>query len=198
MVAQDTLSTKDRIVAAAGRLFYRDGVRAVSVDQIAEDAGVTKRTLYYHFASKDDLVAAYLSSRDQPNLEQFRRWFAAGEGDAASRLRYMFGKLARAAQRPDWIGCGFLRTSAELAGMPGHPAIRAGIAHKKRIEVWLADTFAASGIAAPEALARQVTVLLDGAFASALMHRDPAYIEAAGEAAEALAAGMIARQAVVS
>jgi AcrR family transcriptional regulator len=63
-----TETTRERIVSAAAKLFYGEGIRAVSVDAVAEKAGVTKRTLYYHFDSKDDLIAAYLEGRDQPNL----------------------------------------------------------------------------------------------------------------------------------
>ena len=178
--------TRDRIVDAASALFYADGIRAVSVDAVAEKAGVTKKTLYYHFASKDDLVAAYLAGRDQPNLDAFARWFASADGDAAARTTAIFEKLAKAARRSDWRGCGFLRTSAELANLPGHPAIRIGRAHKKKFETWLTQRFAEAGIAEPETLARQVVVLLDGAFSTMLLHRDAAYIEAAGQAAAAL------------
>ncbi len=72
--------TRERIVAAAVKLFYSEGIRAVSVDAVAEKADVTKRTLYYHFDSKDDLIAAYLETRDQPNLAVYRRWFAETMG----------------------------------------------------------------------------------------------------------------------
>ncbi|MCV4655865.1 TetR/AcrR family transcriptional regulator, partial [Escherichia coli] len=80
-------ATRHRIVAASAKLFYDDGIRGVSVDAVADKAGVTKRTLYYHFQSKDDLVAAYLAARDQPNLELFKRWFAETEGDVAAKVR---------------------------------------------------------------------------------------------------------------
>ncbi|WP_442582319.1 TetR/AcrR family transcriptional regulator [Mesorhizobium sp. ASY16-5R] len=176
-------STRDRIVAAASELFYGEGIRAVSVDAVAEKAGLTKRTLYYHFASKDDLIAAYLQQREQPNLARFRRWYAEAEGDAAEKTRAVFRNLARSARRPSWKGCAFLRTSAELANMPGHPAIKIGAAHKKDFEIWFAATFEAEGLANAALLARQVVLLLDGSFAVVLLHRDPAYMEAAGEAA---------------
>ncbi len=61
------IPTRERIISAAAKLFYNEGIRSVSVDAVAEEAGVTKRTLYYHFASKDDLIGAYLEARDQPN-----------------------------------------------------------------------------------------------------------------------------------
>ena len=69
---RDGSKTRATILAAATALFYEEGVRAASIDAVAERAGVTKRTLYYHFASKDDLVAAYLEGRDQPTLELYK------------------------------------------------------------------------------------------------------------------------------
>ncbi len=179
-------NTRERIVSAASRLFYAEGIRAVGVDAVAEAAGVTKRTLYYHFKSKDDLIAAYLEGRDQPNLKLFQKWFSETEGDVASKVEGIFVNLARAARHPKWKGCGFLRTSAELASMPGHPAIRIGAAHKKKFEDWLRQACEAEGIVAPEALARQVLLLLDGSFAVVLLHRDPSYMETAGAAAASL------------
>lgn len=180
--------TRERIVAAANRLFYRDGIRGVSVDAVAAEAGVTKRTLYYHFASKDDLVAAYLAGRDQPNLALFKRWFDEAGGDLPSKVQAIFDHLARAARHPKWKGCGFLRTSAELANLPGHPAIRIGAAHKKKFEHWMAQTFTDAGIASASQLARQILLLLDGSFAVVLLHRDASYMETAGEAAASLVA----------
>jgi AcrR family transcriptional regulator len=180
------LSTRDRIVTAASKLFYSDGIRAVSMDAVAEKAGLTKRTLYYHFASKDELIAAYLEARDQPNLALFQRWFAEAEGGTAAKVKAIFQNLARAARRSKWKGCGFLRTAAELADMPGHPAIKVGIAHKKRLEAWLAEIFADAGIDTWQTLARQVVLLLDGSFAVVLLNRDPSYMETAGEAAAQL------------
>jgi AcrR family transcriptional regulator len=179
-------STRERIVAAANRLFYRDGIGRVSVDAVAEEAGLTKRSLYYHFKSKDDLIAAYLDYRDLPNLKAFQHWFEAAEGDIADRIRAIFSELAEAAAHPKWKGCGFLRTAAELVNLPGHPAIRAGATHKKKVEAWLAACLAESGVANAEALARQIRLLLDGAFAVAMLHRDPSYFESAGAAAHAL------------
>ncbi len=177
------LPTRDRIVAAASDLFYGEGIRAVSVDAVAEKAGVTKRTLYYHFASKDELIAAYLQQREQPNLARFRRWYMEAEGGVAEKTRAVFRNLARAARRPTWKGCAFLRTSAELANMPGHPAMKIGAAHKKDFESWFTALFEAEGLTGPALLARQVVLLLDGSFAVVLLHRDPAYMEAAGDAA---------------
>jgi AcrR family transcriptional regulator len=186
MVTPQT-STRDRIIAAASKLFYGDGVRSVSVDAVAEKAGVTKRTLYYHFSSKDELVAAYLDDRDLPNLILFKRWFDETEGDVGKKTQAIFDNLARSARSPKWKGCGFLRTAAELANLPGHPAVKVGMRHKKKVEAWLAEQFAADGsIREPPSLARQIVLLMNGSFALVMLHRDPAYMESAGNAARAL------------
>ena len=129
-----TGQTRARIVDAATFLFYDEGIRSVSMDSVAAKAGVTKRTLYYHFDSKDHLIAASLEAQDQPTLALFARWFEETDGTLADKVEGMFGKLAAATRNPKWKGCGFTRTAAELASTPGHPALKAGAAHKKKFE----------------------------------------------------------------
>ncbi|QKC84548.1 TetR/AcrR family transcriptional regulator [Mesorhizobium sp. NZP2077] len=178
--------TRKRIVDAATKLFYAEGIGRVSVDAIAEKAGLTKRTLYYHFKSKDDLIAAYLDGRDQPNLQQMAGWFDAAEGGADRRVEAIFSNLGRVARHPKWKGCGFLRTAAELASMPGHPAVKVGSRHKSNFETWLAGELSGHDIEEPQALAREIVLLIDGCFSIMLIHRNPDYIEAAGRAAATL------------
>src|SRR4051794_21531209 len=192
-MARSAIPTRERIISAANALFYNGGIRGVSVDAVAAKAGVTKRTLYYHFRSKDDLVAAYLAARDQPNLALFKQWFAEADGGLPAQVERIFRNLARSARHPKWKGCGFLRPSAELANMPGHPAMKIGAAHKKKFEEWLRATFAEAGIAQASQLARQILLLLDGSFAVVLLHRDPGYMETAGEAARELIEAALAR-----
>ncbi len=162
------------------------------MDAVAEKAGVTKRTLYYHFKSKDDLVAAYLEGRDQPALALFEQWFASTKGGLPEKIRGIFVNLAQSARHPKWKGCGFLRTTAELANMPGHPAMKIGAAHKKKFENWARGLFEAEGIADALPLARQIVLLMDGSFAVTLLHRDPSYMETAGDAAYALVKAALA------
>ncbi|TIT50924.1 MAG: helix-turn-helix transcriptional regulator, partial [Mesorhizobium sp.] len=71
-------------------MFYAEGIGRVSVDAVAEEAGLTKRTLYYHFKSKDDLIAAYLDGRDQPNLKRMAGWFEAEQGGVDSKVEAIF------------------------------------------------------------------------------------------------------------
>ncbi|MEM9551874.1 MAG: helix-turn-helix domain-containing protein [Pseudomonadota bacterium] len=186
MAKPQSVSTRDKILTAANKLFYAEGIKAVSVDAIAEKAGLTKRTLYYHFKSKDDLIEAYLQSRDHPNLQAFAEWFDAADGSVAEKTEILFRRVAEAAHHPKWKGCGFLRTVAELANMPGHPAVKVGAAHKKRFEAWLAGHYGHAGVTKPQELARGVSLLMDGAFSAMLTHRDPSYALAAGTAARQL------------
>ena len=107
--------------SVAAKLFHSEGIRAVSVDEIAAKAGLTKRTIYYHFRSKDDLIAACLETRDQPNLALFKKWFADTEGGVADKVQGIFRNLARYRTPPQMEG---LRLPAHLgrADQPAGPS----------------------------------------------------------------------------
>lgn len=188
-------NARDRILKASAYLFYLEGIRSISVDAIAERAEVTKKTLYYHFTSKDDLVAAYLSQRDQQNLAAFAGWLGAEDKSLPERIETVFTRLAETASHPKWRGCGFLRTIAELANQPGHPARKIGATHKKKVETWLEGILHANGIAAAPSLAQQIAVLIDGAFAAMLTHSDPGYARTAGIAARTLVTAALVEKA---
>lgn len=176
-------ATRDRIIEAAGGLLYGDGIQCTSMDAIAAQAGVTKRTLYYHFRSKDDLVADCLSRADRPVRERYAAWLGPADAPIERRIRRLFEALARRVDDPRWKGCGFLRAANELAGSPGHPAIAIARAHRSALESWLAATLSAERIADATRLARRLVLLLDGAIVQALLCRDPAYVAEAGDAA---------------
>jgi AcrR family transcriptional regulator len=183
---RDADVTRQRIIQAAQKLYYGQGIRSASVDAIAARAGVTKKTFYYHFRSKDDVIAVSLASRDQPTLDIVAGWLN-GPGSLAKRLVAVFDGIAPLATNPRWKGCGFLRTVAELASTPGHPAVKAGAAHKARMEAMFAEAFRAEGFAKPQERARQVMILFDGALTEMFVHRDPDYAKAAGRMAAMLA-----------
>ena len=182
---RDGLLTRNQIVAAADELFYSQGLHAVRVDAIAEKAGVTKKTFYYHFRSKDDLIGCYLNARDRPTVDRFKEW-AGSEGSAADRMTRFFSKLARSSQGPRWNGCGFLRAAAELANMHGHPALTAARTHKARCEQWLFELVNEEDHSDAETIARALMVLIDGAVSQILIHRDAKYATSAGLAARSL------------
>lgn len=179
-------STQQRILEAAYGCFYREGFARVSVDAIAAAAGVTKRTLYYHFESKDALLAAVLAVQHQLALARIAQWGAGNEDDPAAMVQSIFTELRKWAERPGWLGSGFTRLAMELVGLPGHPARRAASQQKAVTEQWLARRFAAQRLPKSAALARQIMVLLEGAMTLMLIHRDPDYARAAAIAARTL------------
>src|SRR5579871_3112811 len=134
-MARNAQATREQIIEAANALFYGEGIRSTSLDAIAAKAGVTKRTLYYHFASKDDLIAAYVAARDQPTFARQAAWLDETRGDLPEQVLGLFENLAQAMNTPRWKGCGFIRAAAELVAAPGHPALKAGSQHKKKFEI---------------------------------------------------------------
>ena len=150
----------------------------------------------YHFKSKDDLVAAYLAARDQPNLALFKRWFTEADGKLPDKVEAIFRHLARSARHPKWKGCGFLRTTAELANMPGHPAIKIGAAHKKKFEAWLRSTFETERIATAPQLARQIR--RDKTFRHVMKARDGDMTRASAQSGQRALHRLMAKQGLQS
>jgi AcrR family transcriptional regulator len=182
---RESEKTREKIIKAADSLFYAESLRGVSVDEISAVAGVTKKTLYYHFRSKDELIAAYLEARSQPTLDRFKEW-AGVNGTVSERLERLFHRLGAVARSREWLGCGFMRVTAELANMPGHPALVVARAHKIAVQAWFRDDLAAEGWAEADVMARGLIVLIDGAVAQMLMHRDPSYADAAARLAKTM------------
>jgi AcrR family transcriptional regulator len=176
------------VLAAADELFYAHGIHAVGVDLIAERAGVTKKTLYDRFGSKERLVVAYLRERD----DRWRAFLAplldaAGE-DPASRLRAVFDASGRWAARYSGKGCSMINAHAEIND-PAHPAYRVIVGQK----TWMLDLFTAittaAGATDPRSTARTLLLLHEGALVTDGMHvfEDP-YAHARDVAARVLEA----------
>ena len=175
--------TRKRIIDAAYRMLYRVGFLRAGVDAIAESAHVTKRTLYYHFDSKDSLLAAVLADQNDLALARIRRWAEKARGEPADIVAILFTELEAWAKEPGWTGTGFTRVAMELADMPGHPARLAASRHKAALEQWVTAQFAAKQVHKPAVLARQVVLLIEGCQSLALIHGDVSYIKAAGQTA---------------
>ena len=153
----------EKILATAGALFERDGVRAVGVDTIIAESGVAKMSLYRNFPSKDALVAAWLEERDRAF---WRRWDAAEEaagGTARARLEAILDMVAAKVTDPAWHGCPFLNTHVAFPG-ERLPAVAVILAHKRRVHARLAALAESAGASAPLALADQLQMLIDGAY----------------------------------
>jgi AcrR family transcriptional regulator len=156
------------------------------MDDIAAGAKLTKRTLYHHFKSKDQLLADVLEAQHHLALQAFRTFGDKLSGSPETIVQSMFRDLAVWADTPRWAGSGFTRLVIELADLPGHPARSIARRHKAQLEKSLADLLARSGAARPRELARAVWLLSEGAIALILVHGDRGYSAAASEAAIAL------------
>lgn len=185
----DRQNTRDRILRSAYQLFYREGFARVSVDAIAARAEVTKRTVYYHFQSKDDIAAAALEGQHDHIVQRFQQWLGPDTSDPVGIVEDLFRELGNWADAAQWLGSGYSRISAELADMPGHPARRAACSHKAKVEDWLSEQFRAAGSADPSGYARQVMILIEGAMSLSLIHGDSSYIDSAKAAAVGLVSG---------
>ena len=185
-MAKDAQATRRRILDAAYELFYRKGFGRVGVDEIAASAGITKRTLYYHFQSKDDLLASVLELHSELALARIRKYEDRYSGSASEILDILFAELSRWSAKPAWTGAGFTRLAMELADLPGHPARAIAHRHKAAMEGWWAGLLERTGVASPSERAREVVLLLEGATALILIHGDRRYAEAAAQAAKRL------------
>ncbi|WP_052355660.1 TetR/AcrR family transcriptional regulator [Castellaniella defragrans] len=158
----------DRIRSSARDLFYHQGIRAVGVDAIVAEAGVTKPSLYRSFASKDDLAAAYLRDYE---LEFWRRFDAAAEahpGDPRAQVLAYFAGLAERTGLPGYRGCGLTNACVEYPE-PDHPARLVSVAHKRKVRARLAELARQMGARDPGALGDGLQLLLEGAYVSSQM-----------------------------
>lgn len=175
----------ERILAAADKLFYRKGIRAIGVDTIAAEARVSKRTLYNYYPSKDALIAAYLSARFQP--------LPPSDAPALEQILRNFDRIERFCAGGDFRGCPFVNAVAEL-GDPHHAAARIAVQFKEQRRQWFRALLERLDIADPDALASQLQILVDGALVTALVRGDPAAVRSARAAAETLIDAAAARK----
>ena len=171
------LAMKDRILETADRLFYLQGIRAVGVDTIAAEIGISKRTLYNHFPSKDALISAYLA----------RRFVAPrpSQKPPAEQILGTFDSLERRFSAKDFRGCPFVNAVAEL-GSEDQSVRRIAVAFKESRRLWFRDLLLQLGVADAEGLATQLALLVDGSIAQDLVRNDPAMARAAKQAATVL------------
>jgi AcrR family transcriptional regulator len=170
-------SMKARILETADRLFYLRGIRAVGVDTIAAEIGISKRTLYNHFPSKDELIAAYLKGRFTTA--------PASDKSAVDQILGTFDRLERGFASKGFRGCPFVNAVAEL-GVEDQSVKKIAIAFKESRRLWFRDLLVELKVADAEGLSTQLTLLVDGAIAQDLVRDDPAMARAAKDAAEVL------------
>ncbi|QQQ79644.1 TetR family transcriptional regulator [Saccharothrix sp. 6-C] len=161
--------TREHVLQVAHDLFYWHGIRATGVDKVAAEAGVAPTTLYRLFASKDDLVAAYVDRVDQQTREWFRKATEDDGRDAHSRILGLFDAVAEHIEH-DCRGCAFMMALAEFPN-PDLPAHRNAVAAKTWVRATLGELTAALAadeeVDDPSALADQLALVIEGVHASA-------------------------------
>ena len=165
--AEAAPSPRQRLLDAAADLFYRQGITAVGVDLVSKAAGVSKRTLYQQFGSKDQLVAQSLDTHGAAIL---RAYMPAAGGDAPPRQQILavFDGLRGWTATDTYRGCPFVNTATELAD-PGHPARQDARDYKLRLREYFAGQAERGHADDPQRLADQLVIIFDGAIVQAVM-----------------------------
>ena len=190
--------TRERILDGAYMLFRRRGYSRVTMDDIAAEARFTKRTLYHHFESKDELLSQVLTAQHQLAIAAFKTFGDRLSGSPEAIVKGMFRELAVWADRPRWAGSGFTRLVIELADLPGHPARLIARRHKAALERCFCALLERSGVRRAAELARAIWLLSEGAVSLILVHGDHGYSAAASEAAVTLLRSHLEKHRVVS
>lgn len=172
---------------AADKLFYERGINTVGVNEIVDVAGVAKTSLYLHFPSKDDLVAAYLTARAERYAAEWRTILDATSDESPDRvLDAIFDELVADVAARNFSGCPFWKAAAEIGG-PKHPAWASLLAYRRYL---LEEVFGViargSGADEPEALAEQFLLLYEAALAGSFVDRSGVAVERARAASHCL------------
>ena len=155
---------RDKVFDVAADLFYHKGIRAVGVETIVKRAGVAKISLYRGFASKDDLIVAYLAKRNENFWRQWDEAFARYDGDPRTQLRAIMTHLAARTTQPGYRGCPFINYCGEFpeASHPGHKVAAANKREMRRRFLKIAE---ALGAPEPKRTADSLLLLAEGAYA---------------------------------
>ena len=158
-------AVREKVLQTACALFYQHGVRAVGVDLVVEKAGVAKTSLYRHFATKDDLIAAFLEREDADFWGTWDRVAGRHADDAAAELDAHLAWIGERAGRANYRGCPQINVAAEFPEAD-HPARKVAAAHKREMRRRLKEISQRLGVSRPDELAGQLSLLINGAFVS--------------------------------
>lgn len=178
-------AARDRILDTATALFYRHGINNVGVDLVIARSGVAKMTLYRHFRSKDELILAFLEKINADWGSWLRGRVAASRLRGRNRPLAVFDALEEWFGMPEFRGCPFISTAAEIHD-PAHPVHRAAWKFKQELRDYFRDLLREAGVANAPPLADQLLLLADGAIVRAAMEGGADAARAARRAAALL------------
>jgi len=175
---------RERIMETAARLFYQEGIQAVGIQRLIDEAGIAKASLYAHFASKDDLVAAYLEEQHTHARAEVETWLATTTDPRAKLLR-LFDMQIEKIEQPDFRGCAYCNVKAEVTASK-HPASAVLRVHRTWLRELVGGLVREAGIASPTRATSVLLLLLDGTMANVTIDGDPRVGRHARWAAEQL------------
>jgi AcrR family transcriptional regulator len=180
-------SVRDRLLDTAAHLFYREGIRAVGVDLVVAKAGVAKTSLYRHFPSKDELIAAVLERDDQNYWRHWDQIAVQCPENPAAELAAHVQWIAQYIGRPEFRGCAFLNAATEFPE-PNHPARAVALRHKAELRRRVLALTSRLSAADPDGLADQLILLIDGAYVNGQLRGRRGPVQALPAAAAVLVA----------
>ncbi|MBX3583482.1 MAG: TetR/AcrR family transcriptional regulator [Rhizobiaceae bacterium] len=188
MLRNEQTALRDHVLNIASSLFYAHGIRAVGVDLIVAEAGVAKTSLYRHFRTKDDLVAAFLTCEDEQFWQTWQEVADRNADDAWAELNAHLEWIGSRLARPNYRGCPQINAVAEFSD-PKHPARQIAATHKAEMRRRLKTIAVRLNSDRPDELAGQLALLINGAFVSAGMLAPDEAIPLLQNAARLLRAG---------
>jgi len=168
---------RERILEAATRSYYADGIRAVSADRLIAEAGISKVTFYRHFPTKDDLITAYLTQQVELAEQAVTQKRAELAGDPAAALRWYAASIGALTTMKGFRGCMFVNAAAELS-QPDHPGHRVVADYRTWMVGQFAELLTELGVDDAEAKGEQLMMLRDGAMVAGYVGRTPEAVEA--------------------
>jgi AcrR family transcriptional regulator len=157
-------------------LFYRDGIRAVGVDTIVEQSGVSKTSLYRLFDSKDALITAVACQQDRLFWTWWDRIEEQCADDPRVLLEALLSGIAKRIRQPTYRGCPFLNLATEFPADGNHPGREVARGNKEKMRARLAKILSKLGVSDPQRKASQIVLLINGAYVSALID-EPAHLK---------------------
>jgi len=155
-------TAKERILRVASELFYREGIRAVGIDRIIEESGVAKASFYRNFATKDDLIVAYLEKKSRESLERVDEAERRYPDSPKMVLKELLDNLIDRLNTPENRGCAFMNTVVEFPDV-NHPGHKTAVEHRRELWRRIEDIARRGGAQNPEELASQLRMLCSGA-----------------------------------
>jgi AcrR family transcriptional regulator len=163
-------TAKERILQVAADLFYQEGIRAVGIDRIIAESGVAKASIYRNFATKDDIVVAFLEERYQRNLNRIEEARSKHAGNPLEQFRHLFLNMAARLREHDFRGCPFMNTTVEFPD-PGHLNHKTAIAYLQNLWSHVTQMAREAGAKNPEALSAQLELLYSGGIMNAYIQK---------------------------